>query len=654
MVLPLSPFAWSLIGVVAVLGVGGCFPSLPPETPDGAADGAVDVDTQDLSTEDAGPDADVDVDAEVTLDAGADADGGEVTTPDCRELDGPCATGAFSAELGRCVAIFKDDDTPCDDADACTSETVCASGQCVGLAKECPPIDACHVAGRCEPATGECVPVVGPDGVACELDDPCAAEAECRAGVCRMTVAAVDEDDWVVPLPAGFDVGFVVPGEEAGSFTFAGTSIGDLSFGRDLQMSPGPVVAIVEAEPGSFRRFVGLTSSVLPGSVRSALRPWRSSEGAVIGLVDASISNQAALLTIGEESSVVSEFVSADTVRAAHVADARGSRFAAMIDHTGCLSWTDIAYDGGMPQAVEYQHCPSDLSARSVSVGLGDLGLLAFHENGLPMTAYRTVLSTPSEATSVPTVHGVRMLPGGALVTAIDYSGTLTLLDTTLGTTAVGAADCALIFLSRDAVPVSVINIGGIQAEKCGALTIDETGRVGVVVESSSNTVHVKAGVQTLENGVRASSPEAGGLIMVVVDASGNVELVSRVHALESDKPDIRVAGFDLLSAGGARMLVAVEDGQRVAWSSSDSPVVSTELGLVWAEVDADGGPRALRVVDEFPNPQWYDRADMYLGHASRLVDRAGRAGVFQSLATREWKVINSNDRMRCSVNADE
>ncbi len=45
MVPPLSPLARSLIGALAVLGVGACFPSLPPETPDGAADGVTDVDT---------------------------------------------------------------------------------------------------------------------------------------------------------------------------------------------------------------------------------------------------------------------------------------------------------------------------------------------------------------------------------------------------------------------------------------------------------------------------------------------------------------------------------------------------------------------------------------------------------------------------------
>lgn len=58
---------------------------------------------------------------------------------------------------------------------------------CECLEVACAPLDACHVAGTCDPATGICTTPVAEDGTACELAD---AAGTCEAGVCVEPAAA--------------------------------------------------------------------------------------------------------------------------------------------------------------------------------------------------------------------------------------------------------------------------------------------------------------------------------------------------------------------------------------------------------------------------------------------------------------------------------
>lgn len=58
---------------------------------------------------------------------------------------------------------------------------------CECLDVTCVPLDACHVAGTCDPATGSCTTPAAEDGTACELAD---AAGTCEAGVCVEPAAA--------------------------------------------------------------------------------------------------------------------------------------------------------------------------------------------------------------------------------------------------------------------------------------------------------------------------------------------------------------------------------------------------------------------------------------------------------------------------------
>src|SRR4029078_3090376 len=60
----------------------------------------------------------------------------------------------------------------CSDGSACTQADSCQSGNCVGTAVVCTPLDACHVAGTCSPVTGVCTNPFKPE--TCNgIDDDC-------------------------------------------------------------------------------------------------------------------------------------------------------------------------------------------------------------------------------------------------------------------------------------------------------------------------------------------------------------------------------------------------------------------------------------------------------------------------------------------------
>jgi hypothetical protein len=78
------------------------------------------------------------------------------------------------------------DGRPCNDNDLCTRLDVCQDGACVGTNPVvCQPLDECHVAGECDPATGQCDNPEAPDGTSCNADDDaCTRNDSCRGGVC--------------------------------------------------------------------------------------------------------------------------------------------------------------------------------------------------------------------------------------------------------------------------------------------------------------------------------------------------------------------------------------------------------------------------------------------------------------------------------------
>jgi hypothetical protein len=89
--------------------------------------------------------------------------------------------GTCDPATGQCSAAAKASGTPCSDGNACTgagsegsSDQCDGSGQCVsGAPVECPAADACHEAGVCDPATGECSVAAKPNGTPCSDGNAC-------------------------------------------------------------------------------------------------------------------------------------------------------------------------------------------------------------------------------------------------------------------------------------------------------------------------------------------------------------------------------------------------------------------------------------------------------------------------------------------------
>src|SRR5262249_29877300 len=93
--------------------------------------------------------------------------------------------GTCNPATGQCVPVPRADETPCDDGNACTMGDTCQAGVCMsGAARTCTAPDACHVAGECNPATGECMPMPVADATPCRCGNACTMGDMGQAGVC--------------------------------------------------------------------------------------------------------------------------------------------------------------------------------------------------------------------------------------------------------------------------------------------------------------------------------------------------------------------------------------------------------------------------------------------------------------------------------------
>jgi hypothetical protein len=117
-----------------------------------------------------------------TCQAGACVGGSAVT---CTPLDDCHDAGVCNPATGACSNPDKADGTACDDASACTQNDACQSGVCVGSpAVVCTALDQCHGAGVCDPATGTCSNPPAADGTPCDDADLCTQTDTCQAGAC--------------------------------------------------------------------------------------------------------------------------------------------------------------------------------------------------------------------------------------------------------------------------------------------------------------------------------------------------------------------------------------------------------------------------------------------------------------------------------------
>ena len=117
-----------------------------------------DIKDPDADVED--PDTDVeepDIDSEEP-DADVEEPDTDVEEPEC-EVDEDCeqeplVCHEFICELGKCIEVPEENDTPCSDGDFCTSDDTCQYGECVsGPPVVCEDGDPCTVS-RCVPTEG--------------------------------------------------------------------------------------------------------------------------------------------------------------------------------------------------------------------------------------------------------------------------------------------------------------------------------------------------------------------------------------------------------------------------------------------------------------------------------------------------------------------
>ena len=93
--------------------------------------------------------------------------------------------GTCDPATGACSAPERADGAACDDGNPCSVADVCLAGVCsAGAVAACAPLDSCHVAGVCDPATGGCSHPEKPEGAACDDQNPCTRVDTCQAGKC--------------------------------------------------------------------------------------------------------------------------------------------------------------------------------------------------------------------------------------------------------------------------------------------------------------------------------------------------------------------------------------------------------------------------------------------------------------------------------------
>jgi hypothetical protein len=85
---------------------------------------------------------------------------------------------------GACQNTPVSNDTPCTDNSLCTQGDSCQSGVCTGDPVICTAKDVCHIAGTCNPATGQCSDPNKPDDSPCGNNDVCDGIDVCKQGVC--------------------------------------------------------------------------------------------------------------------------------------------------------------------------------------------------------------------------------------------------------------------------------------------------------------------------------------------------------------------------------------------------------------------------------------------------------------------------------------
>jgi len=108
-------------------------------------------------------------------------------------LDDECVTLTCNLTTGECESANTNEGGACDDGDACTENTTCSAGACVGDAVVCDDGDAC-TDDVCDPALG-CTTSPAAAGTACDDGDACTTGEQCDGeGLCVATETVSCDD----------------------------------------------------------------------------------------------------------------------------------------------------------------------------------------------------------------------------------------------------------------------------------------------------------------------------------------------------------------------------------------------------------------------------------------------------------------------------
>jgi hypothetical protein len=103
----------------------------------------------------------------------------------CSASDQCHVAGTCDPSTGQCSNPTATNGTACNDGNACDLNDTCQAGVCTaGGTVTCTASDACHVAGTCNPSTGQCSTQVAPNGTTCSDGNACDLNDTCQAGVC--------------------------------------------------------------------------------------------------------------------------------------------------------------------------------------------------------------------------------------------------------------------------------------------------------------------------------------------------------------------------------------------------------------------------------------------------------------------------------------
>ncbi|MBZ5640777.1 MAG: FG-GAP-like repeat-containing protein, partial [Acidobacteriia bacterium] len=103
----------------------------------------------------------------------------------CTALDQCHEVGVCDTGTGICSNPDKPNDSACNDGNACTQTDTCQTGVCIGSNPvSCTPLDQCHEAGVCDTGTGICTNPARANGWPCSDANACTQSDTCQAGAC--------------------------------------------------------------------------------------------------------------------------------------------------------------------------------------------------------------------------------------------------------------------------------------------------------------------------------------------------------------------------------------------------------------------------------------------------------------------------------------